>query len=67
MRLLLWIGLVVCVLAVAAVDLTGLGSKRWADRMAALCRGLESHGDGEADGTQQPTRACGSVSSRSAQ
>ena len=42
MTSLLWIGLVVCVLAVAAVGLTAFGSKRWADRMAALTRGLEA-------------------------
>ena len=42
MTLLLWIGLVVCVLAVAAVGLTAFGSKRWADRMATLARGLEA-------------------------
>jgi hypothetical protein len=42
MTLLLWIGLVVCVLAVAAVGLTTLGSKRWAGRMAILAGGLEA-------------------------
>ena len=42
MTSLLWIALVVCVLAVAAVALTAFGSKRWADRMAALTRGLEA-------------------------
>ena len=42
MTSLLWIGLVVCVLAVAAVGLTAFGSKRWAERMVALTRGLEA-------------------------
>ena len=42
MMWLLWLGLVLCVLAVAAVGLTALGSKRWADRMAALTGGLEA-------------------------
>ena len=51
MTSLLWIGLVVCVLAVAAVGLTALGSKRWADRMAALTRGLEAARN---DGTVKP-------------
>ena len=51
MTSLLWIGLVVCVLAVAAVGLTALGSKRWADRMAALTRRLEAARN---DGTVKP-------------
>ena len=51
MTLLLWIGLVVCVLAVAAIVLTALGSKRWADRMATLARGLEA---ARSDGTANP-------------
>ena len=51
MTSLLWIGLVVCVLAVAAVGLTALGSKRWADRMGALTRGLEA---GRRDATVKP-------------
>ena len=51
MTLLLWIGLVVCVLAVAAVVLTAFGSKRWADRMATLARGLEAARN---DGTVKP-------------
>ncbi len=54
MTSLLWIGLVVRVLAVAAVAAAGLiafGSKRWADRMAALARGLEA---GRRDGTVKP-------------
>ena len=49
MTSLLWIGLVVCALAVAAVGLTAFGSKRWTDRMAALTRGLEAaRSDGKA-------------------
>ena len=42
MTWLLWFGLVVCLLAVAAAGLTALGSRRWTDRMAALTRGLEA-------------------------
>lgn len=42
MSLLLWIGLAVCVPAVAAVGFTALGSKRWAGRMATLAGGLEA-------------------------
>ncbi len=51
MTLLLWIGLVVCVLTVAAVGLTAFGAKRWADRMATLARGLEAARN---DGTVKP-------------
>ena len=51
MTLLLWIGLVVCVLAVAAVGHTAFGSERWADRMATLSRGLEAARN---DGTVKP-------------
>ena len=51
MMWLLWLGLVLCVLAVAAVGLTALGSKRWADRMAALTGGLEA---ARSDGTVKP-------------
>ena len=42
MTSVLWIGLVVGVLAVAAIVLTAFGSKRWANRMATLARGLEA-------------------------
>ena len=42
MTWLLWLGLVLCLLAVAAVGLTALGYRRWADRMGALTRGLEA-------------------------
>ena len=42
MASLRWIGLGMCVPAVAAVVLASIGSKRWADRMAALNRGLEA-------------------------
>ena len=48
MALLKWIGLGVCVPAVAAVVLAAIGSKRWADRMAALTRGLEAGRKNEA-------------------
>ncbi len=54
MTVLLWISLVVCVLAVtavAAIGLTAFGSKRWADRMATLARGLET---GRSDQTVKP-------------
>ena len=53
MTSLLWIGLVVCILAVAAVGLAGLGLKRWAGRMADLARGLEA---ARHDGTVKPLR-----------
>ncbi len=42
MTLLRWIGLGVCVPALAAVVLTAIGSNRWAERMAALTRRLEA-------------------------
>ena len=42
MTLVLWIGLVVGVLAVAAVGLPALGLKRWAGRMATLAGALEA-------------------------
>ena len=42
MTSLRWIGLGVCVPAVAAIVVAAIGSKRWADRMAALTRGLEA-------------------------
>ena len=51
MTSLRWIGLGVCVPAVAAVVLAAIGSKRWADRMAALTRRLEA---AQNDGTVQP-------------
>jgi hypothetical protein len=51
MTWLLWLGLVLFLLAAAAAGLTALGSKRWADRMGALTRGLEAARN---DGTVQP-------------
>jgi hypothetical protein len=51
MMSLLWIGLVVGVLGVAALGLTAFGSNRWADRMAVLTRGLEAARN---DGTFKP-------------
>ena len=51
MTWLLWLGLVLCLLAVAAAGLTALGSRRWTDRMGALTRGLEA---ARSDGTVQP-------------
>ena len=42
MTLLLWIGLLVCALAVAAVGLTAWGSQRWAGCMAILADGLQA-------------------------
>ena len=51
MTWLLWIGLVVCAVAVTAVGLPALGSKRWAGRMADLARGLEVAGH---DGIVKP-------------
>jgi hypothetical protein len=51
MTWLLWIGLVVCAVAGAAVGLPALGSKRWAGRMADLARALEA---ARHDGTVKP-------------
>jgi hypothetical protein len=51
MTSLLWLGLVVCLLAVAAAGLTAFGSKRWTDRMAALTGGLEA---ARSDGSVKP-------------
>ena len=45
MTWLLWLGLVLGLLAVAAVGLTALGSQRWAARMAALTCSLEAARD----------------------
>ena len=42
MAWLLWLGLVLCLLAVAAVGLCALGSKRWTDSTRTLTRRLES-------------------------
>ncbi len=42
MTWLLWIGLVMCLLAITAAGLPALGSKRWAGCMADLARGLEA-------------------------
>ena len=53
MTWLLWLGLILSLLAVAAVGLTALGSKRWADRMATLARGLDGARN---DGTVKPPR-----------
>jgi hypothetical protein len=58
MTWLLWLGLVLCLLAVAAAGLIALGTKRWADRMAALARGLEAaRHDGTGPPSQSPHRA----------
>ena len=51
MTWLLWIGLLVCAVAVAAVGLPAWGSKRWASRMADLARGLQA---APYDGTVKP-------------
>ena len=42
MKWLLWFGLGLCVLAVAAVGLAAYGSKRWADATQTLTRRLEA-------------------------
>lgn len=42
MAWLLWLGLVLCLLAVAAVGLSALGSKRWTDTTRTLTRRLQS-------------------------
>ena len=49
MTLLLWIALLACLLAVAAVGLAAWGQKRWAGRMAILAEGLRASGDEELD------------------
>ena len=51
MTWLLWLGLFACLLAVAAVGLTALGSKRWTESMGALTRRLEATRN---DGTLKP-------------
>ncbi len=51
MTWLLWIGLVLSLLAVAAAGLTALGAKWWTNRMAVLARGLEAARN---DGTETP-------------
>jgi hypothetical protein len=52
MTLLLWLGLIACLLAAAAAGLTALGSRRWTDRMGALALGLET----QINGTVKPPR-----------
>src|ERR1700680_4739862 len=42
MTWLLWLGLVLCLLAVAAVGLSAYGSKQWTDIIRALTRRLEA-------------------------
>ena len=42
MTWLLWLGLVLCLLAIAAVGVCVYGSKRWADTTRTLTRRLES-------------------------
>jgi hypothetical protein len=42
MTWLLWLGLVLCLVAVAAVGLSAYGSKQWTDSMRALTRRLEA-------------------------
>jgi hypothetical protein len=55
MTWLLWLGLVLCLLAVAAAGLTAFGSKRWTDSMGALTRGLEAARNDEAVKPPSPT------------
>jgi hypothetical protein len=42
MTWLLWVGLVLCLLAVAAVGLSSYGAKRWTDSTLALTHGLDA-------------------------
>lgn len=42
MTWLLWLGLVLCLLVVAAVGLGAYGAKRWADTTQALTRTLDA-------------------------
>jgi hypothetical protein len=53
MTWLLWAGLVLCFLGVAAVGLRGYGSKRWTDSTLALARGLDA---GRIDARVDPPR-----------
>ena len=48
---LLWLGLVLCLLAVAAAGLAAFGFKRWTDSIGVLTRGLEAARN---DGTVKP-------------
>lgn len=52
----LWLGGVMCSLALAVVGLAALGSQRWADRMAALNHALEAGRNVERARPPQPTR-----------
>lgn len=51
MMWLLWLGLVLCLLVVAAVGISAYGSKRWTDATLTLTRGLEA---ARIDATAQP-------------
>ena len=42
MTWLLWLGLVLCLLVVAAVGISAYGSKRWTDATLTLTRGLDA-------------------------
>ncbi len=56
MTWLLWLGLIVCLLAVAAVGLSAFGARRWADATQLLWGSLEAGRiDGQRD-TAPPTR-----------
>jgi Family of unknown function (DUF6920) len=57
MTWLLWLGLVLCVLAVAAVGLSAYGSRRWAGATRTLVRSLEAgRVAARQDGQAPPTR-----------
>jgi hypothetical protein len=57
MTWLLWLGLVLCLLVVAAVDISAYGSKRWTDATLTLTRGLEAARIDDAEGNPpRPTR-----------
>jgi hypothetical protein len=57
MTWLLWLGLVLCILAVAAVGLSAYGERRWADAMQALQGNLEAGRiDGRRNGATPPAR-----------
>ena len=51
-----WLGLVLCVLVVAAVGVSAYGSKRWADTTRTLTRRLESARLDEKDRAPAPAR-----------
>jgi hypothetical protein len=56
MTWLLWLGLVLCLLVVAAVGISAYGSKRWTDATLTLTRGLEAARIDAGGNPPRPTR-----------